>query len=126
MAMAALRAGKHVYCEKPIGVTPKQVRELIAAARNSKRVFVPGQQLRSLQSFQTAIGQIHDGAIGDVMWVKAQRHAGADLPHDGTSGDWYFDVNKSGGYLIEQSVHNLDLCNWAIGAHPTRAAGFGS
>ena len=57
--------------------------------------------------------------------VKAQRHANADLPHDGTSGDWYFDVNRSGGYLIEQSVHNLDLCNWAIGSHPTRACGFG-
>ena len=58
--------------------------------------------------------------------VKAQRHAKADLAHDGTSGDWYFDVTKSGGYLIEQSVHNLDLCNWAIGAHPTRACGFGA
>ncbi len=58
--------------------------------------------------------------------VKAQRHAAADLPHDGTSGDWYFDVTKSGGYLIEQSVHNLDLCNWAIGSHPSRACGFGA
>ena len=57
--------------------------------------------------------------------VKAQRHAAADLPHDGTSGDWYFDVTKSGGYLIEQSVHNLDLCNWVIGSHPLRACGFG-
>jgi hypothetical protein len=56
---------------------------------------------------------------------RAQREASADLPHDGTSGDWYFDVSKSGGYLIEQSVHNLDLCNWVIGAHPTRACGFG-
>ena len=126
MAIAALQAGKHVYCEKPIGVTPQQVRDLVAAARASNRVFVPGQQLRSLKSYQTAIGQIRDGAIGDVMWVKAQRHAPADLPHDGTSGDWYFDVDKSGGYLIEQSVHNLDVCNWVIGAHPLRAAGFGS
>jgi predicted dehydrogenase len=59
------------------------------------------------------------------MWVKAQRHANADLPHDGTSGDWYFDDSKSGGYLVEQSVHNLDLCNWAINARPTRVCGFG-
>ncbi len=126
MAIAALHAGKHVYCEKPIGVTPAQVKALIAAARASKKVFVPGQQMRSFQSLQTAIGKIHDGAIGDLFTVKAQRHAGADLPHDGTSGDWYFDVTKSGGYLIEQSVHNLDLCNWVLNAHPTKAAGFGS
>ena len=57
--------------------------------------------------------------------IKAQRHATADLPHDGTSGDWYFDVTKSGGYLIEQSVHNLDLCNWVMGGHPLSARGLG-
>jgi predicted dehydrogenase len=58
--------------------------------------------------------------------IKAQRHASADLPHDGSSGDWYYDVTKSGGYLIEQSVHNLDACNWAINQRPVRACGFGS
>ena len=126
MAIAALHAGKHVYCEKPIGVTPAQVKALLAAARASKKIFVPGQQMRSYKSLQTAIGKIHDGAIGDLFTVKAQRHAGSDLPHDGSSGDWYFDVAKSGGYLIEQSVHNLDVCNWVLNAHPIKAAGFGA
>jgi len=125
MAVAALRAGKHVYCEKPIGVTPAQVRAVVEAARKSNKVFVPGQQLRSMREYIEAIRKIREGIIGDVIMVKAQRHAAADLPYDGTSADWYFDVNRSGGYLIEQSVHNLDLCNWAIGAHPTRACGFG-
>lgn len=125
MAVAALRAGKHVYCEKPIGITPAQVRALVEAARKSNRVFVPGQQLRSMKVYIEAVRKIREGIIGDVIMVKAQRHAAADLPHDGTSGDWYFDVNRSGGYLIEQSVHNLDLCNWVIGAHPVRACGFG-
>lgn len=125
MAVAALRAGKHVYCEKPIGVTPAQVQAVIEAAKKSNKVFVPGQQLRSVNQYIEAMRKIREGIIGDVIMVKAQRHATADLPHDGTSGDWYFDVNRSGGYLIEQSVHNLDLCNWAIGGHPTRACGFG-
>ncbi len=126
MAIAAIQAGKHVYCEKPIGMTGPQVRDLLAAARKSKKVFLAGQQLRSMKLYQEAVRKIHAGAIGDVVMVKAQRHATADLPHDGSSGDWYFDVAKSGGYLIEQSVHNLDLCNWVIGGHPTRAAGFGA
>lgn len=125
MAIAALQAGKHVYCEKPIGVTPAQVRALVAVARKSNRVFVAGQQMRSRKQLAEAVRKIHEGVIGEVIMVKAQRHATADLPHDGTSGDWYFDVTKSGGYLIEQSVHNLDACNWVIGAHPLRAAGFG-
>jgi myo-inositol 2-dehydrogenase/D-chiro-inositol 1-dehydrogenase len=126
MAVAAIKAGKNVYCEKPIGVTPAQVRAVLDAAQGSKKVFVAGQQLRSMKGHQETVRKIREGVIGDVIMVKAQRHANADLPHDGTSGDWYFDVNKSGGYLIEQSVHNLDLCNWAIGAHPTRACGFGA
>ncbi len=126
MAVAALQAGKHVYCEKPIGVTPAQVRAVVQAAKRSNKVFVPGQQLRSMSVYQQAIAKIREGVIGDVIMVKAQRHAGTDINHDGSSGDWYFDVVKSGGYLIEQSVHNLDLCNWAIGAHPTRACGFGA
>src|SRR5205814_5657033 len=86
---------------------------------------VPGEQLRSLKQLGEAVGKIRDGEIGDVIMVKAQRHATADLAHDGTSSDWYFDVTKSGGYLIEQSVHNLDLCNWVIGDHPLHASGFG-
>jgi myo-inositol 2-dehydrogenase / D-chiro-inositol 1-dehydrogenase len=125
MAVAALKAGKHVYCEKPVGVTPAQVQAVVQAVRASKGVFVAGQQLRSMKQLGEAVRKIRDGAIGDVIMVKAQRHASNDLAHDGSSGDWYFDVTKSGGYLIEQSVHNLDVCNWVLGAHPTRACGFG-
>jgi predicted dehydrogenase len=126
MAVAALEAGKNVYCEKPIGMTGPQVLAVVKAARQSKKVFVPGQQLRSMSYLIEAVRKIREGIIGDVIMVKAQREATSDLPHDGTSGDWYFDVSKSGGYLIEQSVHNLDICNWAIGAHPVKATGFGS
>jgi predicted dehydrogenase len=126
MAIAALKAGKHVYCEKPIGVTAAQVRDLVAVARRTKRVFVSGQQMRSERRLGEAVRKIHEGIIGDVIMVKAQREATSDLAHDGSSGDWYFDVAKSGGYLIEQSVHNLDACNWVIGSHPLRACGFGA
>jgi myo-inositol 2-dehydrogenase / D-chiro-inositol 1-dehydrogenase len=125
MAIAALQAGKHVYCEKPIGITTSQVRDLVKVARSSNRVFISGQQLRSTSQLVQAVGKIREGVIGDVLMVKAQRHGSADIPHDFSSSDWYFDVNKSGGYLIEMSVHNLDACNWAIGSRPARASGFG-
>lgn len=126
MAIAALRAGKHVYCEKPIGVTAEQVRDLVKVAKATNKVFMAGQQLRSIKILQEAIGKIRDGAVGDIIAIKAQRHATADVDHNGSSAEWYFDVTKSGGYLIEQSVHNLDLCNWAAGARPVRAIGFGN
>jgi predicted dehydrogenase len=126
MAIAALRAGKHVYCEKPIGVTPEQVRNLVKVAKATNKVFMAGQQLRSIKVLQEAVGKIREGVVGDVIAIKAQRHATADIDHKGSSAEWYFDVTKSGGYLIEQSVHNLDLCNWAAGARPVRAVGFGN
>jgi predicted dehydrogenase len=126
MAVAAIQAGKHVYCEKPIGITPAQVSDILKAAKGSKKVFLAGQQLRSSSQYQRAVKAIHEGVIGDVIWIKAQRHAAADLPYDGSSGDWYYDVSKSGGYLIEQSVHNLDLCNWVVNAHPEKCSGVGT
>lgn len=125
MAIAALKAGKHVYCEKPIATTPADLKALLEAARASKKVFVSGQQLRSMVQLRTAVEQIHDGILGEVLFVKAQRHATADLDYKGSSGDWYYNYAKSGGYLVEQSVHNLDACNWVVGQHPVRAAGFG-
>lgn len=125
MAIAALKAGKHVYCEKPVGVTAAQVRDLVKVAKQTNKVFHTGQQMRSYRQISQAIQRIRQGAIGDVIMVKAQRHAIADLDHNGSSADWYFNAAKSGGYLIEQSVHNLDACSWAIGSRPTKVAGFG-
>jgi len=57
--------------------------------------------------------------------VKAQRHAAADLPHDSSAADWFFNASRSGDVIVEMSVHNLDICNWAIASRPERAAGFG-
>jgi predicted dehydrogenase len=125
MAIAALQAGKHVYCEKPIGVNAADVGAIVKAAKATNRVFTAGQNMRSFKQLREAVRKIREGVIGDVIMVKAQRHASADLNHEGSSADWFFDVAKGGGYLIENSVHNLDACNWAIGAHPTRACGFG-
>jgi myo-inositol 2-dehydrogenase / D-chiro-inositol 1-dehydrogenase len=125
MAIAALKAGKHVYCEKPVGVTAQQVRELVKVAKATNKVFVAGQQMRSMKQLSAAVQKIHDGIIGDILMVKAQRHASGDLNHQGSSADWYFNVEKSGGYLIEQSVHNLDACNWAANMRPERCLGWG-
>jgi predicted dehydrogenase len=125
MAIAALKAGKHVYCEKPAGINPASIQQLVDVARSSDRVFQIGQQMRSITRLRRAIEKVHEGVIGDVIMVKAQRHASADLPHDSSSNDWFFDAKRSGDVIVEMSVHNLDVCNWAIGSRPERAAGFG-
>src|SRR5438067_7752371 len=78
MAIAALNAGKHVYCEKPAGITPESIRELVKVAHGANHVFQIGQQMRSLVRLRHTIDAIHDGAAGDVIMIKAQRHASAD------------------------------------------------
>lgn len=125
MVIAALKAGKHVYCEKPAGITPESIQQLVNAVRSSDRVFQIGQQMRSIVRLRRAIEQIREGVIGDVIMVKAQRHAAQDLAHDSSSADWFFNASRSGDVIVEMSVHNLDVCNWAIGSRPERAAGFG-
>jgi myo-inositol 2-dehydrogenase/D-chiro-inositol 1-dehydrogenase len=125
MAVAALQAGKHVYCEKPVGIEPRSIGELVRTARSSKTVFQVGQQMRSELRLRQTIDKIHEGIAGKIIMVKAQRHAGDDLDHNGPSKEWFFNAARSGDVLVEMAVHNLDECNWAIGSRPERAAGFG-
>ncbi|MBI3696225.1 MAG: Gfo/Idh/MocA family oxidoreductase [Acidobacteria bacterium] len=125
MAIAALQAGKHVYCEKPRGITPESIARLLKVARSSKTVLQVGQQMRYGPQLRETIAKIHEGVAGKIIMVKAQRHAGNDLDHDGPSADWFFDAKRSGDVIVEMAVHNLDVCNWAINCRPERAAGFG-
>ncbi|MCS6953904.1 MAG: Gfo/Idh/MocA family oxidoreductase [Bryobacteraceae bacterium] len=125
MAIAALKAGKHVYCEKPLGITPESIRELLRVARESKAIFQIGQQMRSDARLRKTIEKIHAGALGKVVMIKAQRHASEDLDHHGPSADWFFNAARSGDVIVEMSVHNLDVCNWVAASRPERAAGFG-
>lgn len=125
MAIAALQAGKHVYLEKPVGITPAQVRDLLKAARSARTVLQVGQQLRSDERLRATIAKIHEGVAGEVIMVKAQRHASEDLDHHGPSADWFFDARRSGDVIVEMAVHNLDICNWIVRSRPERAAGFG-
>ena len=125
MAIAALQAGKHVYCEKPAGIDAASIGDLVKAARSSDRVFQIGQQLRSSRKLNTVVRRVREGICGQVVMIKAQRHSPDDLAHDGPSADWFFDRTRSGDVIVEMAVHNLDACNWLAGSRPELAAGFG-
>jgi myo-inositol 2-dehydrogenase/D-chiro-inositol 1-dehydrogenase len=76
MAVACLDAGKYVYCEKPLGITPEQVDRALKAAARSKVFLQIGQQMRYMKPLQDMIQKIHqEKIIGEPFVIKAQRHS---------------------------------------------------
>jgi predicted dehydrogenase len=134
MAAACLEAGKYVYCEKPLGITPEQVDRVLRAARRAKTFLQIGQQLRYFPSMRESIRQIHAGLLGKTYIIKAHRHGGRGRPAAGaqeptaqqkTRNDWYADVTRSGDLIVENAVHNIDACNWIADSRPVSAYGHG-
>ena len=127
MAAACLDAGKYVYCEKPLGITPEQVDMVLRAARRSKVFLQIGQQLRYFPGLREVIRLVREERVmGEPFVIKAQRHstpirAEAELARPA----WYKDVKRSGDLIVENAVHNLDVCNWASGSKPESAFGHG-
>src|ERR1700736_3688428 len=131
----AVASGKHVYCEKPVGVDVEQARQALQIAR---QVAAPqsvgvGFQCRSAPPFAAIADKIKAGALGKIGAVTANYNAPASTEklHPGASPDeyrlrnwlWYRDL--SGDILVEQNIHIIDLCNWMLGAHPLKATATG-
>lgn len=135
IAAACLDAGKYVYCEKPLGITPEQVDVVLRAARRSKAFLQIGQQLRYFPSMREAVRQIHeDKVIGNCLVIRAERDGAGARSGESSTGEtsqqrvrreWYADVKRSGDLIVENSIHNLDACNWIAGSRPSSAYGHG-
>ena len=134
---AAIAAGKHVFTEKPVGTDGPGIRAVLEAAEEAKRkglTVVAGTQRRHQAGYLESMKQIHDGAIGDVtsarvfwnqggLWHREQQSNWSDL--EWQVRNWLYFSWASGDHICEQHVHNLDVANWAVGAHPVRAVGMG-
>jgi predicted dehydrogenase len=127
IASACLDAGKYVYCEKPLGITPEQVQMALTAARRSKAFLQIGQQLRYMPGLREVIRQIQkDGVLGQTFVIKAQRHSTPVRPEaENARPAWYKDVRFSGDLIVENAVHNIDVCNWVADSRPQSAFGHG-
>ncbi len=124
-SITSLAAGKHVYCEKPMGLEPGECREVLLAARRAEksgRVFQTGFQRRYSPRYRASMRFVHSGEAGRLLFVRAQWHATGNLPKD---KPWIFRREKSGGAAVEQACHQFDIFNWLFQAPPVRACGFG-
>jgi predicted dehydrogenase len=126
-------AGKHAYCEKPVGVDIAQtVRALEIAKRVDGKVSIDvGFQIRSAPPFAEIVRRIHGGDIGKIASISAHYNSPASSYPDrsGMSADerrlrdWLWDRTLSGDILLEQNIHVIDVCNWIVGTHPVSAVG---
>jgi predicted dehydrogenase len=132
---AAVAAGKHVYCEKPVGIDVRQAKQALEIAQRVK----PGQsvdvgfQCRMAPPIAAIAQKIQSGALGRIATVSGNYNAPAstEKTRPGIGRDeyrlrnWLWDRALSGDILVEQNIHIIDLCNWMLGAHPIKATATG-
>jgi myo-inositol 2-dehydrogenase / D-chiro-inositol 1-dehydrogenase len=123
--------GKHVYCEKPVGVDIPQTRRALQIAKriDGKVSASVGFQIRSAPPFAEIVQRIHAGQIGKIASIAGYYNAppatypdrGA-MPHDEQRlRNWLWDKTLSGDNLLEQNIHVIDVCNWVMESHPLKA-----
>lgn len=134
----AVAQGKHVFMEKPVATDIDGIKRVIEAGKQAKAKNIKvgvGLQRRHQPGYQEWIRRIQDGAIGDVLTIRALWN-GSSRPGkpriDGESEleyqirNWYYFTWLSGDHNVEQHVHNLDVANWIKGdQHPVLARGMG-
>lgn len=129
---AAVKAGKHIFTEKPIATDPAGVRQFIAAAKlaeEKKLSFVTGTQRRHQKSYVETVKQIQDGALGEILSGRAYWCGGLPFCHKRKEKwsdleyrlrNWYNYIWVCGDNIVEQHIHNLDVINWVMGGPPAK------
>jgi predicted dehydrogenase len=111
-AIAALDAGKHVICEKPLAPTPDEIRQMIAARDRSGKLLMTAQHFRFRGSAKAMKAEIETGVLGDVYHARSWLLRRAAAP---TKPGFILKKHSSGGSCIDVGVHILDLTLWFMG-----------
>lgn len=131
-----VNAGKHAYCEKPVGVDVAQSKKALEIAKRvqGKLSVDVGFQVRKAPPIAAVIEKVQAGALGKVASISANYYAPASTEKTAPAGashdewrlrNWLWDRVLSGDILVEQNIHIIDLCNWVLGAHPLKATATG-
>ena len=136
--MAAIDAGKHVFCEKPVAVDAPGVRKVLLAAKKAKDkklALLSGFCLRYDFANRAIMQKIVKGDIGDIKAISTFRNGGELWHKPRQTGwsemtnqmrNWYYYNWLSGDFIVEMTVHSLDMMSWAMGDQlPVKATGTG-
>jgi myo-inositol 2-dehydrogenase/D-chiro-inositol 1-dehydrogenase len=107
--IAALQAGKHVFCQKPIALTLADADRVVAAAAASDRIVQFGFMLRFTPPLPELHRRIASGELGDPIAARAAVFGWEP------SSDWFYDPQHGGGVILDTLVHFGDLMLWLFG-----------
>ncbi|NMM47569.1 Gfo/Idh/MocA family protein [Marinigracilibium pacificum] len=131
MSIAALDAGKHVYCEKTMAKGINEIQEVISSVAQQSLVFQTGHQYHSSPLYQRARQIIKEGNLGEITAYKCQWNRNGDWRRPVPDPKWERLINwrmykeYSGGLIAELMSHQIDFINWVTGSHPEKIVGFG-
>jgi len=132
IAIDAVAAGRHVYCEAPLAHTLDDCRAIVQAARGSDRVFATGMQGRSNPIYKLARTFVLSGSIRDMVTLRGHWHeknswrTPASDPARDLELNWRLDPNVSLGLAGEVGVHQFDVFHWYRRKYPVRVSGHGA
>ena len=123
-AIAALEAGKHVFCEKPLAITTEGCDRILKSWKSSGKHLMVGFCMRYMNIFRTMKEIVEAGTIGEIraVWV---RH------FVGMGGRWYFhdwhaSRKTATSLLLQKASHDIDMIHWITGQYTRKVAAFGS
>jgi predicted dehydrogenase len=133
----AVKAGKHVFAEKPVAVDAPGIRRFLAAndeAKNKNLMVAIGLQRHHDPRYVEVVKRVRDGAIGDVLftrvywnggllWVRTRQPGQSEMEYQ--MRNWYYFNWICGDHIVEQHIHNIDVSNWLLGMIPDEAQGMG-
>jgi predicted dehydrogenase len=118
LSIAALEAGKHVICEKPLAPTPDDIRRMIAARDRSGKLLMTAQHFRFRGVSQAMKAEVDTGVLGQIYHARSWMLRRSGLP---VAPTFIYKKNSGGGPCIDIGVHILDLTLWLMG-HPKPVA----
>lgn len=104
-AVFGMKAGKHVFCEKPVALTVEDAEEMVRTARECGVKFSVGHVLRFFPAYINAVEQIQSGRLGAPRLIRTTRNQA--FPQWSWEG-WYKDYAKSGGPIVDLIIHDFD------------------
>ena len=123
-AVAALDAGKHVFCEKPLAITVDGCDRILRAWKKSGKRLMVGFNMRYMNMFRTMKEISDSGVLGEIraVWVRHFVGQGGNFYYH----NWYATRANGTSLLLQKGSHDIDMIHWITGRYTKRVSAFGS